>query len=195
MSTAAVASSRTRIFDFRSNALARQSSCLCPRLSEQYSLAVTQLIYSHYAQIYLKFSPPSETLCISPSFNSCVTNGFKWDSSRAFHISTSVCSSKGSRFILRLPLKRTGSWIRSRNPFSITQFFFLLLFWDKRTWGIIDKHFLRSCRPMVEMSTPSIRIFPPAASINLNRPRVNDDFPAPVLPTIPICTHRTNFLN
>lgn len=39
-STAAVASSRTRIFDFLSNALARLSSCLCPTL---------------------KFSPPSHT--------------------------------------------------------------------------------------------------------------------------------------
>lgn len=40
-STAAVASSRTRIFDLRSNARARLSSCLCPTL---------------------KFSPASETL-------------------------------------------------------------------------------------------------------------------------------------
>lgn len=39
-STAAVASSRTRTFDLRSNALARLSSCLCPTL---------------------KLSPPSET--------------------------------------------------------------------------------------------------------------------------------------
>lgn len=40
-STAAVASSRTRTFDLRSNALARLMSCLCPTL---------------------KLSPPSETL-------------------------------------------------------------------------------------------------------------------------------------
>lgn len=39
-STAAVASSRTRIFDLRSSARARLNSCLCPTL---------------------KFSPPSET--------------------------------------------------------------------------------------------------------------------------------------
>lgn len=45
---------------------------------------------------------------------------------------------------------------------------------------------LRSCRPIVDISIPSIRILPCAFSIILNRPIVNDDFPAPVRPTIPI---------
>ena len=45
---------------------------------------------------------------------------------------------------------------------------------------------LRSCSPMSEIRTPSITILPPAASISLNNAKVKDDFPAPVLPTIPI---------
>ena len=46
---------------------------------------------------------------------------------------------------------------------------------------------LRSCSPIIDISTPSICILPFAASIILNNARVKDDFPAPVLPTIPIC--------
>lgn len=37
-----------------------------------------------------------------------------------------------------------------------------------------------------EISTPSIIILPSAASTILNRLKVNEDFPAPVLPTMPI---------
>lgn len=44
-----------------------------------------------------------------------------------------------------------------------------------------------SCSPIVEMSIPSIEIFPWDASTILNNANVRDDFPAPVRPTIPIC--------
>ena len=42
-----------------------------------------------------------------------------------------------------------------------------------------------SCNPRDAISTPSMRIEPSAASIIRNRAKVKDDFPAPVLPTIP----------
>ncbi len=45
---------------------------------------------------------------------------------------------------------------------------------------------LRSwCSPSCEMSTPSIKMWPWADSMILNRARVREDFPAPVRPTIP----------
>lgn len=44
---------------------------------------------------------------------------------------------------------------------------------------------LRSWSPMSAMLTPSMKIFPFAASKILKIPRASEDFPAPVLPTIP----------
>ena len=43
---------------------------------------------------------------------------------------------------------------------------------------------------MVAISTPSIRILPPALSRMRNNAKVSDDLPAPVLPTIPICRNQ-----
>lgn len=43
----------------------------------------------------------------------------------------------------------------------------------------------RSCSPMSAKSTPSMKIFPFAASKILKIPRASEDFPAPVRPTIP----------
>lgn len=57
---------------------------------------------------------------------------------------------------------------------------------EQSTCGIIEIFSLRSCKPIVEMSTPSI-IIDPSKYASLNRPWIIDDFPAPVLPTIPIC--------
>lgn len=57
---------------------------------------------------HLRFSPPSLTRCSSPLGRSC-TYVFRWASSRAFQTSSSVYWSKGSRFIRRVPVKRTGS--------------------------------------------------------------------------------------
>ena len=44
---------------------------------------------------------------------------------------------------------------------------------------------LKSCRPKEAMSTPSMKMAPPAASMIRNRPTVSEDLPAPVRPTIP----------
>lgn len=54
------------------------------------------------------------------------------------------------------------------------------------TCGMIVSLFLRSCRPMVEISTSSMMMRPPAASMMRNRQLVRLDFPAPVRPTMPI---------
>lgn len=54
------------------------------------------------------------------------------------------------------------------------------------TWGIIVRRLRKSCKPILEMLTPSMVMLPPAASMMRNRPSVREDFPAPVLPTIPI---------
>ncbi len=45
---------------------------------------------------------------------------------------------------------------------------------------------LKSCKPMVLTSTPSITIAPLAASTILNKEEIKLDLPHPVLPTIPI---------
>ena len=52
-------------------------------------------------------------------------------------------------------------------------------------WGIIEMFFRKSCNPWFRMLTLSIRIFP-VGSDSLNKAVINDDFPAPVRPTIPI---------
>ena len=44
----------------------------------------------------------------------------------------------------------------------------------------------RSCSPILEISTPSMTIFPPADSRIRNRATVRLDLPAPVRPKIPI---------
>ena len=53
------------------------------------------------------------------------------------------------------------------------------------TWGIIVILDLNVCNPRVEMSIPSMTIFPSVASIILNNARDKLLFPAPVLPQIP----------
>ena len=50
---------------------------------------------------------------------------------------------------------------------------------------MIDIFFLKSCRASVEISMLSIKIVP-VGSESRKRAVINDDFPAPVLPTIPI---------
>ena len=57
------------------------------------------------------------------------------------------------------------------------------------TWGMMVSFSRRSWSPMEAMSTPSIVIWPPAASRILKRQFVRDDFPAPVRPTTPICKY------
>ena len=49
---------------------------------------------------------------------------------------------------------------------------------------------LRSLSPIVAISIPSIRMAPPTDSMIRNRASVREDFPAPVLPTIPTLASR-----
>lgn len=55
------------------------------------------------------------------------------------------------------------------------------------TWGMMVILKRRSCRPILAMLTSSIMISPSAGSLMRNKPRVRDDFPAPVRPTMPTC--------
>jgi hypothetical protein len=50
---------------------------------------------------------------------------------------------------------------------------------------MMDSFERRSSKPISEMFIPSISIKPEATSTNLNRATPSDDFPDPVLPTIP----------
>lgn len=53
------------------------------------------------------------------------------------------------------------------------------------TCGMMVSLERRSCSPKLAMLMPSITIFPSAASRIRKIPKAKDDFPAPVLPTIP----------
>ena len=54
------------------------------------------------------------------------------------------------------------------------------------TCGMIVSLDRRSWSPILEMSMPSITIFPPALSRIRNKAKVSVDLPAPVRPTMPI---------
>lgn len=69
-------------------------------------------------------------------------------------------SSNGSKFFRIVPENRTGSW------------------------GIMESLDLNSCSPSSWISIPSIIILP-SLKANLNKAAIKEDFPAPVLPTIP----------
>ena len=76
-------------------------------------------------------------------------------------ISSSLYKLQGSKFVLIVPSKRTGSW------------------------GMIPNRFLKSWIPMLEISILSIHIWPPTGSTSRNSARMSVDFPLPVLPTTP----------
>lgn len=76
--------------------------------------------------------------------------------------SWSLCCSRGSKLVLTVPRNKVGSW------------------------GIIPSLDLKSCRPILEMCTPSISIHPSKGSTTRKRACTRVDFPLPVLPTIPI---------
>lgn len=82
-------------------------------------------------------------------------------SSSAFHRIWSGYSSKGSRFFRSVPEKNTGCW------------------------GMMVSLDRNSYRPTWWISIPSMMILP-SWKANLNNDPTKDDFPAPVLPTIPI---------
>ena len=79
-----------------------------------------------------------------------------------FHISSSEYCPIGSRLLLTVPSKRTGSW------------------------GMIPNRDLRSWSPNMQMSRPSIIILPPEGSTSLKKTWIKVDFPLPVRPTTPI---------
>lgn len=58
------------------------------------------------------------------------------------------------------------------------------------TCGMMVSFERRSCRPISAIFTWSMVISPAAASSSLNRQSVMEDFPAPVRPTMPICTEQ-----
>ena len=78
-----------------------------------------------------------------------------------FHKLSSENSSNGSKFRLRVPENKTGSW------------------------GIIEMCLLKVSNATDSVSNPSISIIP-SISANLNIADIREDFPAPVRPTIPI---------
>ena len=55
------------------------------------------------------------------------------------------------------------------------------------TWGMMVTLDRNVCSPTWAMGTPSIQIPPSAASTSRSRPPAREDFPAPVLPTMPTC--------
>lgn len=70
------------------------------------------LMQVYHRWLYLKFSPPSQQW----KFSLCGradTKLLRWASSRAFQRSSSEQTSNGSKFILREPENRTGSWTES----------------------------------------------------------------------------------
>ena len=143
-STAAVASSNTRIFVFLKRALAKQTNCFWPTLErEEYSRWIykshvitklwkylpliwwtnenntVKLLYLKCQTSYnLKLEPPSAQLNCSMA-GWLATKFFRWACSRAFHNSTSVCFSKGSKFIRIVPEKRTGSCWNQKHEYIL----------------------------------------------------------------------------
>lgn len=82
-------------------------------------------------------------------------------SSNAFKRTWSEYSLNGSKLVRIVPENNTGSW------------------------GMMESLDRKSCSPNSCISMPSIMILPSFLA-NLNKAAIKDDFPAPVLPTIPI---------
>mmetsp|Transcript_6912 Transcript_6912/g.24943 ORF Transcript_6912/g.24943 Transcript_6912/m.24943 type:complete len:370 (+) Transcript_6912:1295-2404(+) len=142
-STLLVASSRIRILDLRIRALAMQSSCFWP----------TE-----------RLPPPSSMLESKPFLSgSSWMVDFRPDSLSAFQISASPSVSlKGSRLLLTVPEKMTGSW------------------------GTSESLLLRSGSAVVAMSTSSMVMLPLSSSTILYSVIIMVDLPQPVLPHTPI---------
>lgn len=107
-----------------------------------------------------KFDPPSVMLDSSPA-DSSDTACLSFTSSNAAQRVSSSYSPKGSKFLLRVPENSTGSC------------------------GMILIFERRSCKPIAFVSMPSMVIWP-SGSVSRNSDPINDDFPAPVRPTMPI---------
>ncbi len=112
------------------------------------------------------FSPIEKILlALLISYNNLLSNLFIFSLSPAAdihsHIYSSEYSLRGSTFLLTVPVNKKG------------------------VYGIIDIFFLNRCNPIYFILTPFIRIIPDEISVILNIAYIIDDFPAPVLPTIP----------
>lgn len=122
-SIAAVASSRMRILVFLKRARAKHTSCLWPTLetpkSSKWNSIYRRALFTVLLCLwtYLRFSPPSEHS--RSSFAAwLLTNLWRWECSRAFHTSSSLYFSKGSRFILSVPENSTGSWGKQKHRWA-----------------------------------------------------------------------------
>lgn len=102
-------------------------------------------------------------------------------------MSVSVYCSRGSRLYLTGPAKRTGSCTKCTQWCYNTNYAWCVT--DDQTWGMMEMLFLRSCKPISFVCIPSIMMVPDG-SFNRKSTDINEDFPAPVLPTIP--TLRSN---
>lgn len=141
-STAAVASSRIKIFVFLSKARARQMSWrwpidrLTPPSETWWNRPAGSAIKRTYYQIYnmpVLFKDLPEI------------KSFKWANSTVFQTSSSEYTSNGSKFNLKVPENNTASW------------------------GMIVNFDLKSWRPISAIFTPSMMIFPALASIILQK--------------------------
>ena len=160
-SIAAVASSNTIILLFRIRARAKHKSCRWPTLFIQFQRFKSKISASLLFYIYLRLSPPSLHSNMRP-FSSERVNSLRWTCSRADHNSWSEWVSNGSKFMRSEPEKMIGSC------------------------GMMLILCLKSCNPISLIFTSSISISPSEDSSSRNRAIERLDFPAPVLPTIPI---------
>ena len=113
-STAAVASSRTKILLLRSSARAKHTNWRWPTLWSTASMnnlffTCNKVKKEKVRQVnHLKFSPPSAIVYWSPSL-SPETKFFRWLTSNTCHSWSSVYLLKGSKLSRRLPENSTGS--------------------------------------------------------------------------------------
>ena len=147
---------------WRKRALAIQRSCLSP----------TE-----------KFSPFSMT-SLSSLPGSALIFSFIFVRSMASQITSSSYIWKGSKLYLKI---QKSLWRLQRKIIFIWNCDSHLTVPIKSTgsWGIMESFERRSSKPISEMLIPSISIIPDVKSTNRKSATPNDDFPEPVLPTIP----------
>lgn len=168
-STELVASSITRILQFLTSARDIASNWPSPMLcgSEHHRLHNR----GGYHNTYEKLSPSSATCASNLNLGlhcPVATSPFvrKPQRFKASFSAASVCSPSGSRFCLIVPLNKNGSC------------------------GMAESLRRRTSRSTVAKSTPFTRILPFGNSTSRNNARKQEVFPAPVLPTIPICRRK-----
>lgn len=161
-STLAIASSSTKMRVFLTIARARHSSWRCPALYRYFY----NKFYNEYSKLfytldikvytYLRFRPP---------------HSIGW--SRG---TNALWSSTSSRAAQRLV--SSNSWNGSRLSRSDVEN-------STGSWGIMAIRLRSSCKPKLLVSNSSMSIWP-SVRARRNNAEINDDFPAPVRPTIPI---------